>query len=330
MEEAFASWLWRTATVLSGEEIALRNALARLQSRSDAGEPCWFGEHGFMLSLGEPLASYALRLELDGPAGRLTACVECASLHPEYSVDTLEALRETGADLRELVDWSASTWIEALEQLTGCTFRLADVAVGVPPLAAGVAFSARSHDRRMAHLMLAGPAVRMLGALGTAGRVRRTQPWMRIPLARVQRLKALSQAELRLLAPGAAVDLLDSEPMCVIGHGDQRKELTVRELNEEEVEIFGEIHAQGVRDAGHPLWSMDDITLDLDVVLARESLAVDEAAALCVGSVLPLKAACRGEQVSLYCQGLLIARGRLVRTDDRLAVLITHCRGNGA
>lgn len=330
MEEASVPWLWRAAPTLPAEEIALRNALARLQRAGGEGTSCRFGAMTFTPRLSDPLAGYALRLELEGAAGALAVYAECTSLHPEFSLDTLEALRDTGADLRELLDWGASVWIDALEQLTGCAFRLAGVAIGVEPPGHGVAFSARSHDGRTVHLVLAGPALRMLGTLEARGRTRRTQPWMRVPVARVLRLKALSRAELRRLEPGAAVDLLESEPVCVIGTGNQRKELKVRELDDDNLEILGESHAHGVRDASHPLWSMDDLTLDLDVVLSRESLTVEEAGALCVGSVLPLKSAGRGEQVTLFCQGLPVARGRLVRTEDRLAVLITHGRSTAS
>lgn len=330
MEEAFSAPVWAGVPELSRGEMALRNALARVQRAGREGEWCRFGEHAFRLVLDEPLARYAVRLDFGSALGRLTVHVECAALHPEYAADTLQALRESGSDLRGLLDWAASPWIEPLEALTGCAFGLEDVVVAPERPPAGVACRLRFPGGQVAHAVLAGPALDMLGSEPASGE-RRVLPWMRVPVARVMRLRAVTRAELRRLAPGAAIDLRQSEPACLVGEGKRQKELRVRDASDDSVEILGEAGPAGIpREAHHPLWSIDDITVDLDVVLSREALTVDEASALCVGSVLPLKAAERGEQVSLFCQGLPVARGRLIRVEGRLAVLVTHCRGAGS
>jgi type III secretion protein Q len=323
--------VWSGLPALSGADAAMRQALAPIQRACEEGEWYRLGELEFALSIEEPLAMYAVRLDFDSGFGRLIVHAECAALLPEYSADTLQALRDGGSDVRALLDWAVSPWIEPLERALGCAFRLDAFAIAVAPPSGGVACAIRTPEGRVAHVALSGPVLAVLGKRLSGHGRRRVQPWMRIPLARVLRLKAVSRAELRRLAPGAAIDLRDGEPVCVAGDGNQRKEWMVRELDDDNVEILGEAERPGAAHgaAGHHLWSTEELTLDVDVVLSREALNVEEASALCVGSVLRLKAAGPGEQVSLYCQGLPIAKGRLVRVDDGLAVLVTHCRNAG-
>ena len=116
MEAAFAPSPWRGLAELPAQEVALRNALARLQEAGPGRPSCQFGGIAFEIRLGDPLARYALRLDFDSAMGRLTVYAECASFHPEYAIETLEALRDNGAELRELLDWGLSSWAESLAQ----------------------------------------------------------------------------------------------------------------------------------------------------------------------------------------------------------------------
>ena len=75
-------------------------------------------------------------------------------------------------------------------------------------------------------------------------------------------------------------------------------------------------------DGGEGLVNLKSLTFDVDVVLCRRSLSLDETERLREGIVLELDRAWDGRQVTLVSGGAAFARGVIVRVEDRMGVKI--------
>jgi flagellar motor switch/type III secretory pathway protein FliN len=319
---------WHDAPAFPLVSMPLRDALALWSDNKLPPQPLRIHDDLLQTELSEPLQCYPLCVELEGPIGTLSVGIECAALYPEYSADLVRAACETETARIELAEWILMPWLDWLETKLGSALRITAVSLArvMPPGSVAL----RMHAERGGHLHLAvaGEAMPWL-----AGAIRRKHPapwsWMRVPLTFVLRVAALSARELRAVQSGAML-LLDQQALFFyLGHR-QRRRLMTAHWNDETggAVVRGQTHdASTAMPEGEALFDLQELSFDVDVVLATRSLSLDEAAALCPGAMLELERPVEGRHVSLACDGRVFARGTLAKVDERLAVLITECWG---
>ncbi|MBM7128492.1 FliM/FliN family flagellar motor switch protein [Dyella mobilis] len=280
------------------------------------------------VELAESLPCYPLCVELEGAVGALSVGIECAALYPEYSAELVRAACETEAVRIELIEWILMPWLDWLEARLGGALRISAVTLGrvMPPESVTLRLCAERGGQ--VQLAIAGSAMSWLAAA-----IRRAHPapwsWMRVPLTAVLRVAAVSARELRALQSGAMVLLECPSPLFYLGHLRRRRLMTAQ-WNDETggAVVRGQAHdAPAATPATEQLFELEELSFDIDVVLATRSLSLDEASALCPGAILDLERPVEGRHVTLACDGRVFARGTLAKVDERLAVLITESWG---
>lgn len=321
---------WQQLPRLSRGVMKLRDAAAR-SFHADAAR--WHERHGllYQLELEQPLPRYSLWLVLDGCMGPIELGLECAGIMPELSIDVLEPI-VPAQSRSETLEWMLMPWLDELEAWLGCRVVITrlDLRCAPPPtdvlaLAVGVA------DGRRAHVALCGSG---LSALADAlpAPAATVPPWARVELAWLLSIRALSLHEMRALTPGALLRTRPNHLHVQIGTGGIR--MAAHWLGDDAAEIEGRVDPDPMGHSawgGHPpLVAVDELTFDVDVVLATQRLSVDQLGGLCKGAVLPLQAPFDGQRVVLMHRGAMFARGELAYVEDEMVVMITECPGSPA
>jgi flagellar motor switch/type III secretory pathway protein FliN len=320
---------WQHAPALTQACAQLRNTLALWADSKLPPPPLFIQVDQLKVELAEPLPCYPLSVELEGAFGALSVGVESAALYPEYSAELVRAACETEAVRIELAEWILMPWLDWLEKALGGALRITGVTLGRVMPSDGVAL--RLHAERGGYMQLAVAGSALPWLAGAMRRMHLTPwSWMRVPLTWVLRVTALSGGEMRSLRPGAMLLLEQQALFFYLGHRQRRRPMTAQ-WNDENggAVVRGQTQNTSVATQDHEqLFDLQELSFDIDVVLATRSLSLDEASALCPGAILDLERPVEGRHVSLACDGRVFARGTLAKVDERLAVLITECWGN--
>ena len=319
---------WQQLPRLSRGVMRLRNAAARAVH---AEEGRWYERHGlvYQLELEQALPRYSLWLVLDGCMGAIELGLECAGILPELSIDVLEPL--TPAESRcDALEWLLMPWLDELEAWLGCRVTIAQVDLRRQPPAADVlALAVCVADGRRAHVALSGSG---LSALADAlpDHASTVPPWARVEVAWLLNIPALALHEMRALTRGALLRTRPNTLHVQIGTGGIR--MAAHWLGDDAAEIEGRVDPEPM---GHAAWggnaplvAVDELSFDVDVVLATQRLSVEQLGGLCKGAVLPLQPPFDGQRVVLVHRGAMFARGELAYVEDEMVVMITECSGS--
>lgn len=320
-----ADLLWPDAPVFMPASARLRHVLASWADEKLPPQPLHVEDDRLYVELSELQPCYPLCIELEGAVGSLQVGIDGAALYPQYSAELVHAACETEAARIELVEWILMPWLDQLESMLGSAVRVCAVTLGCVMPAESVALRLRAERGGHMQLAIAGDAMPWLSRA-----LRRTRltpwSWMRVPLTWLLRVEALSVRDVRALEPGALL-LLDRErPYFYLGPRQRRRLMTAEWNNETDGAIVHGQASDTSQDRGQVL-DLQELSFDIDVILATSSLSLEEASALCPGAMLELDRPAEGRHVSLACDGRVFARGTLAKVDERLAVLITECWG---
>lgn len=316
---------WQQLPRMSVAVMRLRNIAARgIHAAADR----WHVRHGlrYRLALEAPLPRYGLWIVLDGGMGQIEMGLECAAVLPELGVDVLEAIANDD-QRREALEWLLMPWLDELEALLGCELRLAALTFrrSVPSNDV-VSLLVCVADGRRAHVALTGSGLpRLADALGTPETL--VPAWCRVDVTSLLSIQGLTTSEMRALVPGALLRTRPSTLQININNGDVR--MAADWLNEEGLQVGERAGSAALQAPGcepdAPLIALEQLTFDVDVVLATTQLSVEALGGLCKGSILPLFPPVDGQRVVLSHRGGMFARGELAYVEDEMVVMITEC-----
>jgi flagellar motor switch/type III secretory pathway protein FliN len=301
--------------------------VARLRHRIalDAWRPGgpWHARHDqiYRFENAEPLPTYPLWLTLHSALGTLKFGLDAATLFPEINGEVIGSFA-TDEDRREALEWLLMPWLDGFEALTGCECRIAATSVEpAAPSPDSAAFRVVLRGGRMAHAIVSGSALDYLvDAMGVP--LPPPPAWCRVVMTWALRVEALSPAEMSALTQGAMLLLRAARLQASTNKGVLRMQAHWQDDDTAALDGVAETRTA----VGEALVDIDELSFDIDVVLARESLTLNQVRELCKGAVLPLAKPVDGQQVSLACNGRAFARGHIVYVADSMAVMITECR----